>query len=198
MEFLAEDKNVARRITAIVIADVYGYTRLMEADEEYTCYQISQHREAFTRFTADFAGRVIDTTGDSILSEYASVQSAIECAAKFQEYLEIENRFLASQTRMQFRIGVHVGDVLDDGNSLYGDAINTTARLQELADPGGICVSGVVHDLIDGRVPYIFHFVREQYVKNKSRSVRVFQMAGLAGQKVINFENQLSRFTIGS
>ena len=148
----------------------------MEVDEERTRNQINLHRSTFTELTSEHNGRVLDTSGDSILSEYTSVQSAIEFAANFQELMTAENRSFIEADRMLFRLGINVGDVLDDGQCLYGDAINTAARLQALATPGGICISGAVHDLIDGRVSFSFHFLREQKVKNKSRAIRVYQM----------------------
>ena len=168
--------EVLRRLAAIVIADACGYTRLMEVDEERTRDQINLHRSTFKKLASKHNGRVLDISGDSILSEYMSVQSAIEFAADFQERMVAENRLFIDVDRMLFRIGINVGDVLDDGQDLYGDAINTAERLQTLATPGGVCISGAAHDLIDGRVSFSFHFLREQKVKNKSKPIRVYQM----------------------
>jgi adenylate cyclase len=165
-----------RKLTAVLVADVQGYTRLMEADEEQTRQQINQHRVTFLNLSKHHGGRVLDTSGDSILAEFASVQLAVECAAKFQSSVQKDNQDLSSLQRMEFRVGVNVGDVLDDGDAIYGDAVNTAARIQALASPGGVCVSGAVQDLVEGRVAFGFQFIREQRVKNKRRSIQVYRM----------------------
>ncbi|MFT7530726.1 MAG: adenylate cyclase [Gammaproteobacteria bacterium] len=169
-------KKPLRKLTTVLIADVQGYTRLMENDENFTRLSVTRHRENFTQLTKRFEGKVLDKSGDSIFAEYSSSQNAVECAVEFQLQCFRENLELQPDRKMEFRIGMNAGDVLDDGISIYGDAVNTAARLQELSSPGGICVSSVLHDLVDGRVEFQFQFLREQKVKNKRRSVRVYQL----------------------
>ncbi|KAA3622453.1 MAG: adenylate/guanylate cyclase domain-containing protein, partial [Proteobacteria bacterium] len=165
-----------RKLTAVLVADVQGYTRLMEIDEENTRRLLNVHRERFAELSSRYGGRVIDTSGDSVLAEFESVQHAVECAVEFQLAVSAFNGETPYSERMEYRIGVNVGDVLDDGISIYGDAVNTTARIQSLAPPGGVCVSGAVREIIEGRVRFGFQFLREQRVKNRSRSVRVFRV----------------------
>ncbi len=165
-----------RRLAAILVADVYGYTRMMERDEESARRLINLHRDVFKNHAAGNGGTVVDTSGDSILAEFPSVQRAVECAVAFQLAVNRFNTSLPAVERMEFRIGLNIGDVLDDQSGIYGDAVNTAARLQQLAAPGGICVSGTVRELVEGRVGCGFQFLREQRVRNRKRPVRVFRV----------------------
>ncbi len=180
--------EVTRKLSAILIADVQGYARLMERDEEATRRTLNVHRARMRELTVAAGGRVIDTSGDSVLVEFASVQRAVECAMDFQRAVARGNRALHPASRMEFRIGVNVGDVLDDGASIYGDAINIAARIEKLAPRGGVCVSGTVRELVEGRAHCQFHFLREQRVRNRSRQVRVFRLLARdeAGQGTVS------------
>ena len=169
-------KEPQRKLTTVLVADVHGYTRLMEVDEEATRMSLTRHRMNFSEMATRFDGRVLDTSGDSIFAEFASAQLAVNCSVEFQLSAYRENLSLPPDRKMEFRVGLNAGDVLDDGVSIYGDAVNTAARLQELSSPGGICVSGVIHELVDGRVDYSFQFLREQKVKNRRRSVKAFRL----------------------
>ena len=172
----ATETEVRPRLTAVLIADVKGYTSLMERDDARTRGQLKRHRDKFHALARRRGGRVLDTSGDSILAEFPSARGAVEAAAAFQAALGEDNDGLALDERMEFRVGVNVGDVLDDGETICGDAVNTAARIQQLAAPGGVCISGTVQELVEGRVPFGFQSMRERRVKNKSRPVRVFRV----------------------
>ncbi|GJL81077.1 MAG: adenylate class-3/4/guanylyl cyclase [marine bacterium B5-7] len=168
--------DTRRKLTAILVADVKGYTRLMERDEESTRILINLHRQRFKEICRTVDGRIIDTSGDSILADFPSVQAAVESAVAFQTNGESIQIDIEPRNQMVFRVGVHVGDVIDDGKSIYGDAVNTAAHIQSLATPGGVCVSGAVRELVEGRVAMNFEFMREQRVKNRRRLVQVFKV----------------------
>ncbi len=154
----------------------------MELDEEGTRHTLNLHRGRLGELVQASGGRVIDATGDSVLAEFPSVQRAVECAVEFQRGVTLHNTGVSHLEQMEFRIGVNVGDVLEDGMGICGDTVNIAARIQALAAPGGVCVSGAVRELVEGRVRFGFQFLREQRVKNKSRSVRVFRV--LTGQRI--------------
>ena len=134
-------KKVKRKLTAILSADVKGYSRLMSQDEEATVKTLKQHRLTISGLVSEHRGRVVDSPGDNILAEFGSVVDAVKCAVKIQETLKRKNAELPENRRMEFRIGVNLGDVLDEGDRIYGDGVNIAARLEGLADGGGICVS---------------------------------------------------------
>ena len=137
-----------RKLTAILCADVYGYSRLMGEDEEGTLRTLSACRKITDSLIERHHGRFVNSAGDSILAEFASVVEAVTCAVSIQTALRVENAELPLERRMQFRIGVNLGDVMVEGEQIYGDGVNVAARLESLADPGGICISGNVHEQI--------------------------------------------------
>src|ERR1700692_353715 len=137
-----------RKLTAILCADVFGYSRLMGEDEEATLRTLSSHRKTIDGLIEQHHGRFVNSAGDSVLAEFASVVNAVQCAVEIQTTLKTENAPLSPDHRMEFRIGVNLGDVRVDGEQIYGDGVNVAARLESLADPGGICVSAIVHDQI--------------------------------------------------
>jgi len=148
---------MARRLAAILAADVAGYSRLMGEDEAGTLAELKAHRSELIEPTiATHGGRVVKLMGDGILAEFASVLAAVECAAHVQRGMATRNSGKVDQRRMQLRIGVHLGDVITDGDDIYGDGVNIAARLQTLAEVGGICISGQVHDQVDGKLPLRF------------------------------------------
>ena len=130
-----------RRLTAILSADVEGYSRLMRDDEEATVRTITTYRTAMTHLIEQYRGRVVDSPGDNILAEFTSVVDAVNCGVEIQRELAERNTELPENRRMQFRIGINLGDVLEEGKRIYGDGVNIAARMESLADPGGICVS---------------------------------------------------------
>src|SRR6202790_4599062 len=163
-----------RRLTAILAADVAGYSRLMGADEEGTHERLKAHRrELVDPKIREHQGRIVKTTGDGMLVEFASVVDAMRCAAEVQRAMIDRDAQMPDERRIRFRIGINLGDVIAEGEDIFGDGVNVAARLEALAEPGGICVSGTVHDQIRDRLPYPFDDLGEQQVKNIARPVRV-------------------------
>src|SRR5262245_50267090 len=134
-----------RKLTAILSADVKGYSRLMGEDEEATIRTLTAYREVMTALIQQHRGRVVDSPGDNLLAEFASVVDAVRCAVEVQQDLKVRNGELPAERQMEFRIGINVGDVVVEGEKIYGDGVNIAARLEGLAEPGGICISGTVH-----------------------------------------------------
>jgi adenylate cyclase len=166
-----------RRLTAILAADVAGYSRLMGADEEGTHERLKGHlRELVEPKIAEHRGRVVKNTGDGMLAEFSSVVDAVRCAAEVQRAMADRNAETPEDKRITFRVGINLGDVIAEPDDIYGDGVNVAARLEALAEPGGICVSRVVRDQIRDKLPYPFEDKGEQSVKNIARSVRVFAL----------------------
>ena len=164
-----------RRLTAILAADVAGYSRLMGADEEGTHERLQAHlRELVNPKIAEHRGRIVKNTGDGVLAEFASVVDAVRCAGEIQRAMADRDLDLAEERRLRFRIGVNLGDVIADGDDIYGDGVNIAARLEGLAAPGGVLVSNTVHDQVRDRLPYAFEDMGEQSVKNIARPVRAY------------------------
>jgi class 3 adenylate cyclase len=139
---------VERKLTAILCADVYGYSRLMGGDEEATLVTLTADRKIIHSLIEQHRGRFVNSAGDSVLAEFASVVEAVNCAVNIQTALKAENAKLPPERRMEFRIGVNLGDVIVEGDQIYGDGINVAARLESLADAGGICISGTVYEQV--------------------------------------------------
>jgi class 3 adenylate cyclase/TolB-like protein/Flp pilus assembly protein TadD len=167
----------ARRLTAIVFADVVGYSRLMGGDETHTLDELRRQRSAFQEAATACGGRIVNTAGDSILAEFASVVAAVKCSLRFQRQSSGAEASPDGHPPLQFRMGVHVGDVLIEGDQIYGDAVNVAARLQALAEAGGLCISRSVRDQIRDHLPVRFRDAGEQQVKNIARPVRVFALS---------------------
>jgi adenylate cyclase len=165
-----------RKLTAILCADVQGYSRLMGADEEATLRTLSSHRKIIDALIEQHRGRFVGSAGDSVLAEFASVVNAVQCGVAIQAALKLENANLPPERRMQFRIGVNLGDVMMEGAQIYGDGVNVAARLESLADPGGICISGTVHEHIKTKLALTYEDLGEQRVKNIAQPVRVFRL----------------------
>ena len=170
-----------RKITAILSADVVSYSRLMGADEQATLNTLNAYRTVFREHISTHDGRVVDTSGDSILAVFDSVVEAVQSAIEVQRELEARNDALTAERRMQFRIGVNLGDVIEqDDGTVYGDGVNIAARLETLAPAGGITLSGQVHDFVEGKIKEPMEFVGEHEVKNIARPVRVYQTGRLS------------------
>jgi adenylate cyclase len=165
-----------RKLTAILCADVYGYSRLMGEDEEATLRTLSAYRILIDRLIENHRGRFVNSAGDSALAEFTSVVEAVHCAVEIQDTLKAENQNLPPGRRMEFRIGVNSGDVMVEGEQIYGDGVNVAARLENLADPGGICISGVVHDQVKGKLTLSYQDLGAQQVKNIAEPVRVWRV----------------------
>jgi len=165
-----------RKLAAILSADVVSYSRLMGADERATLNTLNAYRAVFRDHIATHEGRVVDTAGDSILAVFDSVVEAVQSAIEVQKKLETLNEMLATERRMQFRIGVNLGDVIEqDDGTIYGDGVNIAARLESLAPAGGVTLSGQAHDFCEGKIKEPMEFIGEHEVKNIARPVRVFQ-----------------------
>jgi adenylate cyclase len=176
--------TTTRRLAAILAADVVGYSRLMGADEEGTHERVKAHLvELVDPKIREHHGRIVKTTGDGVLAEFASVVDAVRCGGEIQRAMARRDLDLADERRIRLRIGINLGDVIADGGDIYGDGVNIAVRLEGLAAPGGICVSGTVRDHIGDRLPYAFEDMGEQSVKNIARPVRVHALRpeGLAG-----------------
>lgn len=172
---MAEGKS-PRKLAAVLAADVSGYSRLMQQDDQATLIALTQNRALFVERAAVHGGRVINAPGDSILSEFASVIGSLECAIELQRELDQRNAALPASRQMLFRMGVNLGDVLVDDAGIYGDGVNVAARLEGLAEPAGICISGSVYDQIEGKLDLQFEDMGEQQVKNIARPVRVYRL----------------------
>src|SRR6202011_1886572 len=170
-----------RKLTAILCADVFGYSRLMGEDEEATLRTLSSNRKLIDSLIEQHRGRFVNSAGDSVLAEFASVVNAVQCAVEIQTTLKAENANPPPERRMEFRIGVNLGDVMVDGEQIYGDGANAAARLESLADPGGICISGKVHEEIGDKLALGYEDLGEQAVKNIAKPVRVFRLLAEAG-----------------
>jgi TolB-like protein/class 3 adenylate cyclase len=167
-------ERVERRLTAILAADVTGYSRLMGADEEGTLAQLKAHRrELVDPKIAQHRGRIVKTTGDGMLVEFASVVDALRCAVEVQRGMIDRNAEVPQDKRIEFRVGINVGDIIIDGDDIYGDGVNVAARLEGLAEPGGICVSGRAQEDARGKLEITFEEMGEQKLKNIERPLRV-------------------------
>ena len=177
------EERVQRRLAAILAADVVGYSRLMDVDEETTLRTLRAYRKIIDGLVTSHSGRVFGTAGDSVIAEFTSPVEAVRCAVEIQQDLEESNADLPKDRRMRFRIGVNLGDVMVDGDDLLGDGVNVASRLEGLADTGGICISGTVYDQVAGKISQAFEFMGEQTLKNIEgpvRAYRVFTDQGLS------------------
>jgi TolB-like protein/class 3 adenylate cyclase len=167
-----------RRLTAILAADVAGYSRLMGADEEGTHERLRAHlRELVNPMIAAHHGRIVKNTGDGFLAEFASVVDAVRCAVGVQRGMAERNGAVAADERIEFRIGINLGDVIAEGEDIFGDGVNIAARLESLAEPGGVFVSNTVHDHVRDRLPFGFEDIGDRQVKNIARPIRVYRVS---------------------
>src|ERR1700724_2188456 len=168
--------TATRRLAAIMAADVAGYSRLMGADEEGTLAALKTlRREVPDPKIKEHRGRIVNTTGDGLLSEFASVVDAVRCAVEVQREMATRNSGVPAERRIDFRIGVNLGDIIVDENDIFGDGVNVAARLEALAAPGGVCVSRVVRDQVRDKLAIPFEDMGEQQVKNIARPVRAYR-----------------------
>src|SRR6266478_4214179 len=168
---------VERRLAAILAADVAGYSRLMGADEEGTHERLTAHfRELVEPKIQEHRGRVVKNTSDGLLAEFASVVDAVRCAVEVQRAMAERNADVPVERRIEFRVGINLGDVIVEEEDIFGDGVNVAARLESLAEPGGICLSRVVRDQVRDRLDYTFEDMGEQQVKNITRPVRAHRI----------------------
>ncbi len=175
------EERVERRLAAILAADVAGYSRLMGVDEEGTLAALKAiRRDLLDLKIKEHRGRIVKTTGDGVLVEFASVVDAVRCAVEVQRGMAERNTGVPADKRIEFRVGINVGDIISDDNDIYGDGVNVAARLEALAEPGGICVSRVVRDQVRDKLDFTFDDTGEQQVKNIARPVRVYRVGARA------------------
>ena len=167
-------ERVERRLAAILAVDVAGYSRLMGEDEEGTAQALREHRAAADPLIAEHGGRIVKTTGDGALVEFGSVVSAVQCAIALQQLMAERNAGIEDHRRMDWRIGVHLGDVLVERDDILGDGVNIAARLEAVAEPGGICISEDAFRQVRGKVGTEFADIGEQSLKNITRPLRVY------------------------
>src|SRR5215211_9374842 len=170
------DDKVKRRLTTVLCADVHGYSRLMEADEAGTLATLRRYRTAIAGLVERHDGRIVNTLGDAVIAEFASVVEAVQCAVEIQQEISNQESDPPSAHRMRFRIGVNLGDVMVDGSDIYGDGVNIAARLQELAEPGGVVISGPVYDQVHNKLSVGFDFLGQQQMKNVSNPVMSYRV----------------------
>jgi adenylate cyclase len=170
------EERAKRKLSGLLSADAVSYSRLMGEDEAGTVNRLKEYRALMTDLIEQYRGRVVDSPGDNMLAEFTSVVDATECAVKIQEKLKTQNAELSDDRKMEFRIGINLGDVIEDGESIYGDGINIAARIEGLAEGGGICVSGSVFDQIEGKLALSYDYLGEHAVKNIKTPVRIYRI----------------------
>ena len=170
-----DQDKIKRKLTTILSADVKGYSRLMGEDEEWTLRTLNSYKGVIRNLVGEHRGRVVASPGDNVLAEFASVVDAVECAVEIQQVLRAKNALLPETRKMEFRIGINLGDVIEEEDSIYGDGVNIAARLEGLAEPGGICISGSAYDQIENKIPLHYDYQGEHEVKNITKPVRVYR-----------------------
>ncbi|UCD77340.1 MAG: adenylate/guanylate cyclase domain-containing protein, partial [Desulfobacterales bacterium] len=170
------DEGFKRKLTSIFSADAVGYSRLMGDDEAATVQTLTSYRNVISTLIKQYHGTVIDSPGDNILAEFVSVVDAVQCAVAIQKELKARNDELPEKRKMQFRIGVNLGDVIQEEDRIYGDGVNIAARLEGLAEPGGICISKTAFDHIESKLPYGYEFLGDQTVKNIAKPVGAYRV----------------------
>ncbi len=177
------NNEVTRKLSAILSADVQGYSRLMGDNEIETVKTITEYRKTVISLVKQYKGRVVDAPGDNVLAEFASVVDAVQCAVEIQNVLKVKNEDLPENRRMIFRIGVNLGDIIQEGDRIYGDGVNIAARIEGLADGGGICISGTAYDQIENKLALGYNFIGEHSVKNIAKPVRVYKVPMIPGDR---------------
>ena len=188
-------QEVKRKLAAILSADVKGYSRLMSEDEEATVRTLNAYKEVMTNLIHQHHGRVVDAPGDNVLAEFGSVVDAVKCGVEIQKELKARNAELPENRKMEFRIGVNLGDVIEDGEQILGDGVNIAARLESLAEAGGICISGTAYDHVENKLSLGYEYLGEQTVKNIAKPVRVYRvlMEPKAAGKVVGEKRAKTR-----
>ena len=189
-------EGTKRKLAAILSADVKEYSRLMSQDERGTIRTLTAYKEAMSRLIQEYKGRVVDSPGDNLLAEFGSVVDAVNCAVEIQRELAERNAELPPARQMEFRIGINLGDVVQEEGRIYGDGVNIAARVEGLAEGGGICISGTAYDQVVNKLGLEYEFLGEQQVKNIERPVRVYRVLsspGAAAHRVIQAKGVIQR-----
>ena len=179
-----EEEETVRKLAAIFAADVEGYSRLMGQDEVGTLRRLTACRAILDERIAAHRGRIFGSAGDSVVADFASAVDAVQCAVAAQDAIAKQNADRPSGEQMRFRVGLHVGDVIMQGENLFGDGVNIAARLEALAEPGGICISGTVRDQVGTKLPLAFTDMGEQQVKNITQPIRAYLIGGASAVAV--------------
>ena len=190
------DEGFKRKLAAILSADVEGYSRLMDDDEEATVHTLTAYRNEIKNLVQQYRGRTVDTPGDNILAEFTSIVDAVNCAVEIQRELAERNAELPENRRMEFRIGVNLGDVIEEEGRIYGDGVNIAARVEAMAEAGGICISGRAYDQVENKLGLEYENLGEHQVKNITRPIRVFRVLsfpGAAAHRVVQAKKTLGR-----
>jgi adenylate cyclase len=189
-------EGLKRKLTAILSADVKEYSRLMSQDERGTIRTLTTYKEAMSMLIQEYKGRVVDSPGDNLLADFSSVVDAVNCAVEIQGELAERNAELPPARQMEFRIGINLGDIVEEEGRIYGDGVNIAARLESLAEAGGICISGTVHEHVENKLGLQYNYLGEQKVKNIAKPVRVYKVLsvpGAAAHRVIEAKKTLGR-----
>ena len=173
---LMENGGLRRKLAAILSADVKEYSRLMRQDEAATVRTLTAYQGIMTALITQHHGRVVDSPGDNMLAEFASVVDAVQSAVAIQKELKLRNAQLDESRKMEFRIGINLGDVIAEGERIYGDGVNIAARLEGLSEPGGICISRTAYDQIEDKLPFGYEYLGQKEVKNISRPVHAYKV----------------------
>ena len=169
-------QDLRRKFVAILIADVAGYCRLMNENEAATVSTLTSYKRIMAGLVDEYGGRVVDSSGDNLMAEFPGVVDTVECAVTIQHKLKKLNRNLPQNRKMKFRIGINFGDVIHQENRIYGDRVNIAARLESIADPGGICISRIVYDQIKENIPLHYEYLGEKKVKNIPNPVQAYRI----------------------
>src|SRR5881398_2593023 len=176
MPYPREGHPMERKLAAIFSTDVKGYSRLMGEDEIATIHTLTAYRTLIATLIQQYRGRVVDSPGDNLLAEFPSVVEAVQCAVAVQRELRVRNAALPPHRRMEFRIGINLGDVITEGERIYGDGVNIAARLEGLAEAGGLCIAGTVYDQVKNKLALDYEDLGVQAVKNIAEPVRVYRV----------------------
>ena len=186
-------EGLKRKLAAILSADVEGYSRLMGNDEASTIHTLTAYKEAMTAHIKQHRGRVVDAPGDNLLAEFASVVDAVQCAVEIQRELAERNKELPKERKMVFRIGVNLGDVVEEKDRIYGDGVNIAARLESICEGGGVCISGTAFEHVENKLDLEYENLGDHDVKNIEKPVRVYRVLsypGAAAHRVIRAKKQ--------
>ncbi|UCD80617.1 MAG: adenylate/guanylate cyclase domain-containing protein, partial [Desulfobacterales bacterium] len=170
------EKSPKRKLSGLMSADAVGYSRLMQDDETATIRTLEESKRLMSQLIDQFKGRVVDAPGDNLLAEFGSVVNATECAVRIQKELKAKDSDLPDNRKMQFRIGINLGDVVEEDDRIYGDGVNIAARIEGLADPGGICISRTAYDHVKNKLELGYEYLGEHTVKNIAEPVRVYRI----------------------
>src|SRR6476646_237877 len=188
--------GMERKLAAIFSTDVAGYSRLMGDDEEATIRTLTASRSVISSLIQQYRGRVVDSPGDNLLAEFASVVDAVRCAVEIQHALTVKNDELPEHRQMRFRIGINLGDVIVEGERLYGDGVNIAARMESLAIPGDICISGAVYEQVKSKLALNYEDIGSQQVKNIVEPVRVYRI-GIEDSASQNAKVKMQKSKVG-